>query len=108
MERRRRAPAAAIASATWRRRPMPRSARKRLREAQGKLREEIAARSPRADEARAFVAGADQRERASGARFSEREIGQAQEGIRREADRPVSDPGPRLAGRDEPRALRVA
>ncbi|MEO8093146.1 MAG: hypothetical protein ABI726_10610, partial [bacterium] len=61
----------------------------RRRAAQSEVKERIAQAGPREAEARAFVSHADERQRASGARFSSEELGQAREGIRREVDRPV-------------------
>jgi len=63
-----------------------------LRETHGKLRERIGAEKPREERARAFVGAADERKRASGSRFSGAEIAEAKEAIRRDADKPVSDP----------------
>ena len=60
-----------------------------LRAAHAAAKEQIAQAGPREFEARAFVSQADERERASGARFSGEELGQAREAICREVDRPV-------------------
>ena len=63
-----------------------------LRERQGELRGAIRKAAPGEAQASSFVAGARERERMSGRRWSGEELGQAREAIRSEADRPPEDP----------------
>jgi len=63
-----------------------------LGERQGGLRGELREAAPAEAQASSFVAGARERERMSGRRWSGEELGQAREAIRSEADRPPEDP----------------
>jgi hypothetical protein len=63
-----------------------------VRAAHASLRERVASAAPREAEAREFVSAAERLERDSGSRFTREQLAQAREAIRREADRPVSDP----------------
>lgn len=61
-----------------------------LRIPERELRSEVRVAEPRARAARSFTERADERERAAGSRWSEGDLAEAREALRREADRPIS------------------
>ncbi len=58
-------------------------------ERQRELRSELIADEERTRQAEAFVSRVEERERATGSRWSNRDLGQAKDAIRREVDRPI-------------------
>jgi hypothetical protein len=62
----------------------------RLGAPERELRSQVRVAEPRARAARSFVERAEERERAAGSRWSERDLAEAREALRREANKPVS------------------